>query len=320
MILLIIAGFCGVFPGGCGAYVSRFPDSELPDRSGPVLAGRMGIDAVHETLGPPLVASRFWRVELFRDASSQTEVPIVLFLPFGMIKDEIYRYTLVSYDKDHFAQATATGILRNPSGWRKTSPIGPDHLDLHLKAGDFTFVREWEDRKETLLADPVRRDLFLEHVRFSPQCTAVIGCGVRECSDRLWVDGGPMLPVPCKLKEQNTVAALGLSPGNHTIKTSGGRWQHGERAGLLSGEQSTTFSCGEGEIVYLVIDVSVRESGWRGAEGAEWNIDLEKAMPPFFANRPMVLFRDGMWLANPEPENPSDRPAKPSPSRRDFRP
>lgn len=39
-------------------------------------------------------------VEIFREATSQIEVPVFIVLPVGAQKDDIYRYTLVSYNKD----------------------------------------------------------------------------------------------------------------------------------------------------------------------------------------------------------------------------
>jgi hypothetical protein len=75
------------------------------------------------------------------------------------------------------------------------------------------------------------------------------------------------------------------------------------RAGWLRGEQSTTFTCRAGEILYLVIDVSVKsyDSGFWGAEGFGWKIDQHSAMPPFFTDRPLLLYRGDQWLAGPEP-------------------
>jgi hypothetical protein len=301
-IMMIVTVFCCNGLAGC-AYVSSFPFDELPDKSGPISSGRLDSGAVRKALGNPLVASRYWGVELFRDASSQTEIPTALFIPFAMIKDDIYRYTLVSYDKDRVAESATTGIHRRPPNWRMVSPIHNDYLTLDLHTGNFTFVVEWEDRQqETLFVTPIRRDAYLERARFSSHCTALIGCGTHECSDELWLDGGPSLPLPCRLKQYDSVAALNLAPGNHTLKASGGHWQHGKVAGLLSGEQSIHFSCRKGEIVYLAIDVSVQEYSWWGAKGVEWKINLQKDMPEIFVDRHLLLYRGDKWFVDPEPE------------------
>ena len=122
MIMIIVAVFCCIGLAGC-AYVTPLPFDELQDRSGTILSGRLDGKAVHKVLGNPLITSRYWGVELFRDASSQTEIPTALFIPFAMIKDDIYRYTLVSYDNDRIAESATTGIHRRPPNWRMGSPI-----------------------------------------------------------------------------------------------------------------------------------------------------------------------------------------------------
>jgi hypothetical protein len=257
-------------------------------------------------------------------------VPIAIVIPFARIKDDIYRYTLVSYDKDRIAEAAASGIHRRPSAFRMVSPIEFNNLTLHLQSGDFTFVVEWEDRYETMLATPARRDAYLAIARLSSQCIAVIGCGPGECAEKLRVDQGPTLPLPCRLRVQNfdanalellrqgkqeeyektyptttydTVAALSLAPGSHILNSWGGRWKRGKLAGFFSGEQSINFSCRAGEIVYIVIDVSAKEYSWWGAKGIEWKIDLYKEMPEFFTDRHLVIYRGDQWLLNPAPNN-----------------
>jgi len=260
----------------------------------------MDSGAVRNTLGNPRIASRYWGVELFRDASSRKEIQTIFFIPMMIMWDDIYRYTLVSFDKDKIAESTATGIHVRSLSWRP--PIRHEAaLDSWLHAGDFTFVNESDDRHETLLVTPARRDVYLERSRFSSQCTAVIGCGTEECSDTLSVDEGPSLPLPATLR-YSTVAALGLAPGNHTLKASGGRWRRSNVRGWITGEQSIAFSCREGEILYVVINVFQKEKSFSGARG-EWRIDLHKDMPELFVDRHLVLYRGDQWLVNPEPEN-----------------
>jgi hypothetical protein len=320
---------CCIWFGGC-SYISRNPIDQLPDRSGTIVSSRLNSEMVRNTLGNPLIASHYWGVEVFREESSQIEIPTAIIIPFARFKDYIYRYTLVSYNENQIAKSTASGIHRRPSRFRMVQPIEYNNLTLYLQTGDFKFVIEWEDRYETLLVSPARRDAYLEQARFSSQCIAVIGCGMGECSEKLRVDEGPTLPLPYRLRVQNfdanaltllrqgkkeeyeqayptetydTVAALSLAPGNHTLKTWGGHWHRGELAGLLSGEQSITFSCRAGQILYVVIDVSVKEYSWWGAKDIDWKIDLQNEMPEFFSDSPLVLYRGEQWLASPEPRN-----------------
>lgn len=101
-VRVAIALMIAIGAGGC-AYVSPFPIGELPDRSEAVAVRRMNGEAVHGTLGKPRIESRRWGVEVYRDDASQVEVPIALVIPFARIRDDIYRYTLVAYGKDGFA-------------------------------------------------------------------------------------------------------------------------------------------------------------------------------------------------------------------------
>ena len=330
VILVIVAVICCIWFGGCGSYVSQNPADRMTDRSGAIMSGRLDSKAVRNILGNPLITSSYWGVEIFRDANSQIEIPIAIVIPFAMVKDDIYRYTLVSYDNEQIAKGSASGIHRRPTQWRMTRPIEYENLTLHLQTGDFTFVVQWEDRYETLLVTPARRDAYLKQARLSSQCTVVIGCGTAECSDKLRLDDGPVLPLPCRLKVQNfdanalkllwqgkqeeyekaypiktydTVAALSLAPGSHTLKAWGGHWQRDKLAGLFSGEKSITFSCRQGEILYIVIDVSAKEYSWWGAKGIEWKIDLQNKMPEFFTDRHLVLYRSDQWLVKPESVN-----------------
>lgn len=314
--------------GGC-SFIFRFPDHELPDRSGSILSGRMNREAVRASFGEPVITSRYWGMDLYRDASSQTEVLLTVVIPSGWITDDIYRYTLVAYGEGGVVQSTATGLHRKPSSWRTASPVEYDHLTLSLRAGDITFVTEWDDRYETLLATPARRDEYLALARSSPRCTVVIGCGTLECSKNLRVDDGPTLPLPCRLKTRNfdagalellrqgreeeyensyplttyeTVAALSLAPGSHKLKAWGGSGHQGNRWARFSGEATTTFTCRAGEILYLVIDVSAKEYDWWGAQGVEWRVDVQERMPEIFLDRHLVLYRGDQWLVEPEPQ------------------
>jgi hypothetical protein len=297
VIIIILAVFCYIGVCGCGRPISRFPFDE-PD---PVLNSQMDVEALRNTLGNPLIVSRYWGVELFREDRSQRAIDIILFIPMMISKDDIYRYTLISYAKDQIAEAIVTGIHRSSSKW--TTPLQNDHLKVHLQAGNLTFVSEYYDGYENLMVTPARRDVYLERAHFSSQCTAVIGCGPQEeCTNTLSVDEGPSLPLPCRLgvskkSMYDTVAALRLAPGKHTIKT----W-----AGPFSREQTITFACREGEILYVVIGVDLsaekKYSWWVGGNVPMPKIDLLKDMPEFFVDRPLLLYR-GQWLMDPEPKN-----------------
>jgi hypothetical protein len=329
---LFVAIFGCLSVGGC-VYQTAFPEKNLPDKTSAIVPGQMTGGGVSNRLGNPLITSRYWGVELYRDASSQSEYPMAIVIPAGRATDKIYRYTLIAYDANGVVTSKATGIHRRPSSFRTATPISYDHLTTQIQAGDFTFVNDWVDRQETLLVNPARRDAYLERIRNPARCTVVIGCGTGESSDQLKVNGGPALPIPCRLRVQNfdqaaidlyrqgkmaeyeknypivnydTLAVLSLAPGSHRLKAWGGRWEYeGKKWGRFSGEKSVQFYCEAGETLYIVIDVSMKgyEKDWFWGwipVGVEWKINQHKEMPPFFANRPLLLYRSDQWFVSPE--------------------
>jgi len=303
--MITVAVFVCIGMEGCGVYISpRNLVDQLPDRSSAIISGRMDSESVRNTLGDPRIASRYWGVEVFREATSQTQVPFIM-IPFGVIKDDIYRYTLVSYDIDKVAEFVATGLHRRATqqwsgGGRAYKWENPT---LYLQAGDFTFIMGVQDGFETLLLAPARRDIYLQLAQSPTQCTAVVGCGSHNaCSSTLSVNNGPPLRIPFRIIGFDSIAALSLMPGEHILKALEGRWEHGEYPSLpISGQQTINFTCQAGEVLYVVIHVSVKEhSVWWGASGIEWSIDLHKDMPEFFVDRHLLLFRGDQWFVNPE--------------------
>ena len=312
--------FCLGF-SGCGTVALQNPTlTKLRDRSVEISPRQTDRKSVHNTLGDPIIASRTWGVEVFRNASSQFGVVVVFMAPVGVERDEVSRYTLVAYDKNEVVEATASGILRRPRG--TSYGIEPGNLSLRLQAGDFMFVREEEGdgMKTTLLVTPTRRDNYLEQTQRSSQATVVIGYRVGGYANKLQVDDGPVLTLPCRIwaqdidtnavamlsqstqteqaKSYDTVAALRLSPGQHSLKAWGGVSQRG--AGRLSGHQSISFSCQAGKVLYIVIDVSTKSASFWGAKG-EWKIERFETMPELFVDRHLVLYRGGQWFVETQP-------------------
>ncbi len=315
---------------GC-SYISPDPAlTGLPDHSVTRLSTSPTAEAVRQALGTPWLASVPWGVEVYRDAGVQTEVPMAIIIPTGRLQDDIYRYTLVVYAADRTALATASGIHRKPSKWRMTQPIERKDLALFLQAGDFTFAAGWEDRHETLMISPAARDTFLAGAGRSSQATLIVGCGLQLCPAKLSIDGGPTLPIPYRLDPaipggnaplitgnaadsaiplrasdpfpiRDTVAAMRVSPGSHTLKSWGGRWQYGNLGGLISGSGAHAFTAAAGQVIFVVLEVSAAEFSWAGgAKDIRWDITTQSLMPAFFRDRPMIIYRGDRWLIEPE--------------------
>lgn len=326
LAMIMIAVFACIGVSACVSVITpQNPIDHIPDKSSAITASRMDMGEVRNIFGDPLISSRYWGVEVFREATSQLDVPVFIVVPFGVQKDDIYRYTLVSYSKDKTAESVATGIFRKP---RFLGPITTENLTLFLQTGDFTFVIEERDKLETLLVKPAKRDAYLQLARSSSQCTVVVGCNSYACSSALTVDKDPSLPIPYRaamtaydkdalnayrqgtLKDirktyknvqYDSLAVVSLMPGEHTLKVSEGRWQEGGiSGGTGSGEQSISFACRRGEILYLVIQLSASEYSRFGSKDVEWRIDLHNEMPKVFFGRDLVIYRGGQWITNPK--------------------
>ena len=290
VVIMIVLAFCLAGLVGCFE-VGPFPSNPIAqNKSGDITSGRMESGAVRNMLGDPRITSRYWGVEVFREAASKTKVQVALLMPIPIVSN-IYQYTLVTYDKDRVAESVATGTYRRGGS------------DLFLDTRDFLFVVR--DLFEILFVKLARRDVYLQLARSSSQCTAVVGCDLdgNSCSRDLTVDNGPSLPIPCIPSYSRRIAALSLVPGEHTLKASGVYLEENPN-GTFSGEQSINFSCRPGEVLYVVIHASVKKlGGWTWSPKGELRIDLHKDMPEFFIDRDLVIYRGDRWVLNPEPEN-----------------
>ncbi len=292
------------------------PWATMPDRSSAIHPGQTDRVAVRGLLGEPLLASDRLRFDLFREGTTQTMVPIVLTplpVPFGRMKDELLRYTLVTYDGAGRAAALASGVFRRPSDFRRIAPIDSQNLALHLRLGELMFFVDPEgERRENLLIAPDGRDAFLSNFRSPSSCTVVMGCGSGGCSDQLAVDGGPDRRLPLRIVQLywlkktereswmagtaasgteplswlETLAVMQFSPGEHRLKFSS---RH------FSGEHELSLACRPGEIVYLVVNATDNERFFKRAL-VDWQVERSESMPESFARRPLVILYGGEWF------------------------
>jgi len=168
---VFVAGLGLLFAVGCaGPLTLPLPGGDrLKDKSETITPGRTDREAVRGALGKPVVSSRYWRFDLFREAAPNVVVMLVFVpLPMGWSTDR--NYMLVSYDSNGIVEALATGIK---SGWADEVRSGRTY-NFSLNSGDILFQSE----HETLLIKPVRWYEYLESIRSAPYCTVVVGCGV----------------------------------------------------------------------------------------------------------------------------------------------
>lgn len=292
------------------------PLAAIPDRSSGIRPGQTDRAAVRGLLGEPLLSSDPLHFDLFREGTTQSMVPVMLTpwpVPVGRMKDELLRYTLVSYDGTGRVDARASGVLRKPSEFRRTAPIDGEHPALHLRVGELMFFVDPEgERSENLLIAPDGRDALLRTTHNPSTCTVVMGCGNRGCSDKLAVDGGPDRRLPLRIVQLywlkksereawmagmalsgseplpwlETLVAMQLSPGEHALKFS---------ARHLGGEHEIKLACRPGETVYLVVSARNNEAFFNRAL-VDWQVERLDTMPDAFAQRPLVVLYDGAWF------------------------
>jgi len=309
---------------GCAIdYISpKDPEIFIPDRSAEVVVGLTERAAVRGVLGAPQLSSAYWGFDLFRINTEQTNVLVALTpwpIPFAREKDQLHRYTLVTYDAKGLTSAIATGIFRRPTRWRNVSPIRSDYPSLHLRTGELMFFLDPEGARDVnILAAPNSRDMYLQHAKDSPDCVAVLGCGDRGCGDQLSVDAGPIRRLPMRIAHAywfkegerdswlkgmessisdastpwfEALVALKLTAGKHLIEIS---------AKHLGGAHSFSFTCCSGKVIYMIVSASDNES-FLNRVLANWQIEQTDNMPESFARRPLVLLDDGKWYVDAEP-------------------
>jgi hypothetical protein len=320
-VCMIFIMCCLLFLGGCTDIHYCWP-AKFPDRSNILFSKDISRSEMHKLLGKPIATSRYWGVDLFRDTSSESDATFVLIViipsPVGIFTDDINQYILVAYDQNDVAMGRQIGIHRAPSHWRPPVHCKDSYPDpLILTTGDFTFEVDKWDPVGTLLATTQRRDAYLALAKTSPYCTAVVGCRADKCTDTFRVDreeaisllprgtmwGKDSLP-------SNSIVAIPLSPGEHVLEVSDRRF---------GGKGSITISCGKGDVIYFATDsekkpediVNMTDAFLSGLtfmsykmSAFDWSIkQIEENIPEFLADRPLVIWRGGKWILNPEPGN-----------------
>ena len=299
----------------------KAPQAALPDRAAGIRPGQDDRTAVRGLLGTPLFASVPLRFDLFREGATQTLVPVVLTpwpVPFGRMKDELLRYTLVAYDDAGRVAALASGIFRRPSELRRVAPIDDEATALHLRVGELMFFVDPEgERRENLLVAPAGRDAWLSSAAGAAACTVVVGCGDRGCGDRLAVDDGADRRLPLRATQLywleteareiwmagasasgseplpwlEALVAIRLAPGGHVLRFSS---RHHD------GNHDFALTCRAGELAYLRVNARAEEDFLK-RRLVDWQVERLASMPEAFARRPLVVLHDGEWFVDAGP-------------------
>jgi hypothetical protein len=286
---ILVAALGLLFAAGCAFPVPLpFLGDPLDDIQLAIEPGHSDRKAMHSILGNPVLASRYWRFDLFRQSARDVNAMILFVpwpLPFGWSTDHTFRYTLVTYDANGIVEAVETGI-HFESGW-----FGPESgTMLSLEAGGVLF----QPRHESLLVNPARRDAYMEVARTASHCTVIAGCGLNTpCFDAVQLDKGRRLHLPF-----GALIAVGTSPGEHVLNI----WDNE----FPRSRDSVAFDCREGDVLYFAFGIDFHRKN-----GLFWKIDRPRDMPQSFAAAPLVINQNSQWLIVAE-ENPAPDDTRPT--------
>lgn len=275
--------------GGCGIGVplekSRI-EKELPQTTATIVVGQSDRAAVRRMLGEPLAASDYWQFDLFRVSESNS---LLLILPFpAYSKEDVTAYVLVRYDVRQTVVAYDTGITSSPSMMSSNPTWG-----AKVSAADTSFIFEWEPKAGSVYVDAPRRDQFLAEHGARDRCAVLAG----------WISGGDRIR-RLEVDGRSTLAFPGLrllmlEAGSHRLEIPPGTWD--------TLRASAEFSCAAGQVSYAAFEFWPVNDLVDGRPRMHLRVPLEgsisvlQEMPEQFAEQPLLIWRDGVWLVPQEP-------------------
>ena len=281
-------------------------ETSLPATTASIVPGQTDRAAVRQRLGAPWLASEYWRFDLFRMTDKDVSLQVLFVVPFGASWDDVHGYVLVSYDESGRVAAYDSGVTHGENLSSRTPMAGED--SILLMVGDRGFAVESSSHTPSVLISAARRDDYLRTLAGGEKCTVLVGCRQDQCSNALVVDGGEARALPGALLRirkkpaggiealtQSWLAPLTLPPGQHRLAIP--------PSALTTLEASTEFSCTAGDLLYAAIEI---QSGDASQAWKHWKaqvhgaIDVSAQMPEAFREQPMLIWRDGQWLAPQE--------------------
>ncbi len=303
--------------GACAANVPLTHPAAVEEqarRGATVEVGRSTRADVHAALGEPWLASRGWGFEAYEAHAERRELAIVSVFtppfPIGVFRHHVRGLVLTTYDATDTVADVAVG-----------SAPDDDLRGLWIQAGAITVARAAaESRGLQALVDPAALARYLAQRRSSAGCTIALACAPSEddrwldesCPDRVSVDDGKPFDlrgvfVSCEggkcpdgarasggFARVPVVAPIALAPGAHRLAFASATFQ---------GSSEQRFPCGAGDVIYGVLRGEVKRHWWGPTRSTlAVRAELSEREPPEVAGRRGLLYRDGSWLAEPEPQ------------------
>jgi hypothetical protein len=276
-----------------------------------IAAGKTKRAEVRELLGEPWLESQNWGFALYRFSDQRRDVNWVMApllpVPGLVLKRQVTAYTLIAWGEDGVVAALSAGTV-------VTGAVDEDEMlirsdDFALAVDDSFWRKESSTRQPAIIlwAGHSRLEPFLRARRESSTCTLVVGCDAgASCPD---IDVGfddypPLIGTPrfdtwfdsqnCYRCGENPdctstlVYPFDLAPENHRLQLRTGY-------PLCEGAADIEFSCAPGQVLFARIGAD--EKPYRHDCKLTLTAEFTDELPPEWAGRGIVLWRNGNWIA-----------------------
>ena len=293
---------------GCFSIPLKNPTrvTQQVERGATIRLGESTSADVRAALGETLLESNFWRVELYRVEDTYSEVGIGWFgvLPFHVT---LQGYVLVSYD-------AAGRVSQVSSGHHEVGFQAQNQL-MMIRADELTFAHS-PIVGNVLLADSSRLPDYLTARSKVANCTLVVACAQEEgCPGEITIDDGePFDPSPITVlcapdascpKGSRVGYGTGLFtvPVLHAITVRPGKHRLLITSSLHDGRGEASFECTASKVLYGIIRSRVEGASWWSGRGKlQVTATLSTVALEDWGARSIVLYREGRWLVEPEPD------------------
>jgi hypothetical protein len=284
--ILIIAGFlCGCLPIYPTSTTTM--DTVMVDKSTQITLGSSDREAVLQIMGEPLISSRFWGIDVFRDSKIRPEEGFVFFpfIPLVLGFDTFRRDTLVTYNSDEIVEYVDSEVYKKSND-----------ETIRVDAGAFTLVIDDYDH-QFVVADSNEIVKKENHMYGSNLCIVILGCDLEQdepnpniCRTKLSFDDGEKFYFPSNPRQSRPLVKGSLPGGRHTLDIS---------SEVFDKASSVSFDCQEDKTLYITINPIARTvEKLFSKEEIQWTFAISDEPSDIFIGHPFLIFVDGKWITD----------------------